>query len=174
MSVGSDDVVSLRLVDLDDLPFLREWDARAAVDQPFNYFSDAPAKDHSATDNTGFGVEQIGRLMVTLIDRTRIGDMTWHRVGYGPNDRSTAYNIGIGLQPEHRGQGYGTRAQRLLARYLFAATEVFRVEAWTDVDNIAEQRSLGSAGFTHEGMLRGAQYRGGYRDLVLFSRLRTD
>jgi RimJ/RimL family protein N-acetyltransferase len=49
------------------------------------------------------------------------------------------------------------------------------VEASTDVENLAEQRALERAGFTREGVLRHAQFRdGGFRDLVLYSRLRGD
>ena len=44
-----------------------------------------------------------------------------------------------------------------------------------DVENVAEQRALERAGFTREGVLRGAQHRRGrWRDLVLYARLRDD
>ena len=83
--------------------------------------------------------------------------------------------LGIDLQPEGRGQGLGTEAQRILADWLFETTPVNRVEASTDVDNIAEARALEKAGFTREGINRGAQFRAGaYHDLVMFSRLRDD
>jgi RimJ/RimL family protein N-acetyltransferase len=52
---------------------------------------------------------------------------------------------------------------------------VNRVEAATDLDNIAEQRSLEKAGFRREGVLRGSQWRAGaYHDLVYYALLRTD
>jgi RimJ/RimL family protein N-acetyltransferase len=41
------------------------------------------------------------------------------------------------IVPEFRGQGYGTAAQRLLTGYLFATTTAHRVEAGTDVENLA-------------------------------------
>jgi hypothetical protein len=45
----------------------------------------------------------------------------------------------------------------------------------TDVENIAEQRSLEKAGFTREGILRHAQWRAGaHHDLVSYSMLRED
>jgi RimJ/RimL family protein N-acetyltransferase len=75
----------------------------------------------------------------------------------------------------YRGRGYGSRAQRLLAEHLFATTPSNRVEADTDVENAAEQRALERAGFTREGVVRGAQYRRGrWHDLVLYSLLRSD
>jgi RimJ/RimL family protein N-acetyltransferase len=52
---------------------------------------------------------------------------------------------------------------------------VHRIEADTEVDNIAEQRALEKAGFTREGVMRGAGWRDGeYRDGVTYSILRTD
>ncbi len=94
---------------------------------------------------------------------------------YGPSPMSDAWQIGIELVPEGRGQGFGTEAQRLVADYLFATSEVNRVEASTDVDNRPEQRSLEKAGYSREGVARGAQFRGGaYHDLVYYARLRED
>ena len=117
----------------------------------------------------------VGRMIVALDDGTPIGSVSWHSVGYGPNRRSRAWNIGITILPEHRGRGHGTAAQRMLADHLFATTDANRVEASTDTRNLAEQRSLERAGFRREGVLRGAQYRAGaWHDLVLFARLRDD
>jgi RimJ/RimL family protein N-acetyltransferase len=108
-------------------------------------------------------------------DRAIVGTISYHRVSYGPGERSGAWMIGIDLIPEGRGAGLGTEAQRILADWLFKTTPVNRVEASTDVDNVAEARALEKAGFTREGINRGAQFRAGaYHDLVIFSRLRDD
>jgi RimJ/RimL family protein N-acetyltransferase len=115
------------------------------------------------------------RLIERVEDAEIIGTVGWRRVRYGPNPESDAWQIGIDLVPEARGRGHGTQAQRLLADYLFETTGLHRVEASTDVENLAEQRSLQKAGFTREGVNRQAQYRGGaYHDLVLYARLRWD
>lgn len=54
-------------------------------------------------------------------------------------------------------------------------TAVNRVEAHTNVQNLAEQHALEKEGFAREGIVRGAQWRGGaYRRGVLYSRLRRD
>jgi RimJ/RimL family protein N-acetyltransferase len=117
-----------------------------------------------------------GRLLIERLSDARvIGDVSWHPVRYGPNERSMALNIGISLDPDARGHGYGSEAQRLLAELLFELYPIERVEASTDVDNIAEQRSLTKAGFAREGVIRRAQHRaGGYHDLVGYSILRDD
>ena len=116
-----------------------------------------------------------GELVVTDGEDRLLGTVGWRTVLYGPNAGSTACNIGISLRPEARGAGHGTRAQRMLADYLFATSAVHRVEASTDVDNVVEQKALERAGFTREGVLRGAQWRrGAWHDLVGYARLRSD
>ena len=117
-----------------------------------------------------------GMLVVERLDTGEvIGTVGWHRVNYGPSPESDAWNIGIELRPEHRGQGLGTDAQRALAAFLFDAYDLNRVEASTDVENLAEQRSLEKAGYVREGVQRGAQFRAGsHHDLVTYSRLRDD
>jgi RimJ/RimL family protein N-acetyltransferase len=79
------------------------------------------------------------------------------------------------MVPQARGDGHGTQAHRLLARYLFAHSTADRIEAATDVDNIAEQRALEKAGFAREGVMRGIGWRdGAWRDGVGYGLLRTD
>lgn len=102
-----------------------------------------------------------------------VGDVGWHRVITGPN--SATWNIGIGILAKERGKGYGSRAQRLLVEYLFSHTLFNRIEAGTETANIAEQRALEKAGFTREGVIRGASFRGGaWRDMVSYSIVRAD
>jgi RimJ/RimL family protein N-acetyltransferase len=108
-------------------------------------------------------------------DGAVLGTIQYHRVSYGPNPQSAAWMLGIELAGKARGQGYGTEAQRLLTDWLFDTTPANRVEASTDVDNLAEARALEKAGFSREGIARGAQFRAGaHHDLVCFSRLRSD
>ncbi len=83
--------------------------------------------------------------------------------------------IGIWLRTAYRRAGLGYQAQAELALLFFRHTTAHRVEASTDVENVAEQRALEHAGFQREGILRGAQWRDGvYHDCYLYARLRTD
>ena len=157
--------MDLRPAGPDDEAFLAHV-RRPEVAGEFNSFDD-PGGERVAAE--------VSRMIVVLDDGTPIGSMSWHGVAYGPYRRSVAWNIGITILPEHRGHGHGTAAQRMLADHLFATTEANRVEATTDVHNIAEQRALERAGFQREGVLRGAQYRAGaWHDLALFSCLRHE
>ena len=121
------------------------------------------------------GPERGQLLVVRRSDGTPIGDVSWHQVSYGPGEGSLALNIGLALVPDARGHGLGTEAQRLLAEVLFGLFDIERIEASTDIDNVAEQRSLEKAGFTREGVLRWAQFRAGaHHDLVSYSIVRDD
>ena len=170
-------MVRLRDVAIEDADLLDAWADDPDVRTEFNAF-DMPRSpvDREALARGPFRNERNGELIVErLEDGQPVGSVSWHRVAYGPNLGSAAWNIGISLAPPARGRGLGSEAQRLLADYLFATTDVGRVEASTDVENIAEQRSLERAGFVREGLLRGAQERGGIKhDLVNYARLRTD
>ena len=53
-----------------------------------------------------------GMLVVERIeDGVPIGTVGWHLVHYGPGPQSEAWNFGIELRPEARGQGLGAEAQ---------------------------------------------------------------
>lgn len=104
-----------------------------------------------------------------------LGAVSWVATLHGPSYPCLAYDIGIVLVPDARGRGVGTAAQRLLLEFLFTYTDVHRIEAATDVANLAEQRCLERIGMRREGVLRGAQLRGGERrDVILFAVLRDE
>jgi RimJ/RimL family protein N-acetyltransferase len=155
----------------DEVALLAAWHADVA--SPYEDWGEAPPGVERAVQvprPTGGG-----ELVVTDGGDAPLGSVTWRPVLYGPAPGSQAYDIGISLRRHARGQGHGSRAQRLLAEYLFATTPVHRVQATTDVENVAEQRALERAGFRAEGVLRGAQWRqSAYHDLVSYGRLRTD
>lgn len=169
--------VRLRDITLDDADLVDAWSADMRNDGGFNDFgAEANLIDREALAKGPYRNERNGMLIIERVaDGAPIGTVGWHRVSYGPNPESSVWNFGIDLIPEARGQGHGSEAQRLLADWLFEHTEANRVEASTDVENIAEQRSLEKAGYTREGVARGAQFRAGrYRDLITYARLRTD
>lgn len=103
-----------------------------------------------------------------------VGDLSAHAVWYGPTPGSRALNIGISIVNEYRGKGIGAIAQRLLAEELHKQG-IVRVEAQTDVENVAEQKALEKAGFTYEGTLRRAQGRAdGLHDIQVWSHISAE
>lgn len=167
------DHVSLRPVVEDDLETLERFAAEPEAGGVFNWlgWSD-PHRCRRQWAENGFFDAESGRLLVVRGEE-RLGFVSWRRVLTART--SYCWNVGIILLPEARGRGFGTEAQRLLARYLFAHTAVTRVEAVTEITNIAEQRALEKAGFTREGVLRGYAFRNGrWRDAVIYSVLRNE
>ena len=115
------------------------------------------------------------RWLITLTQPDRaeiaVGDLSAHAVWYGPTPGSRALNIGISVVNEYRGKGIGSIAQRLLADVLHEQG-IVRVEAQTDIENVAEQKALERAGFKYEGTLRKAQGRAdGLHDLQVWSHI---
>lgn len=166
--------VRLRDVTLADADMIDTWED---LRSDFNDFG-TPRNpiDREALAKGPLRNERNGMLIIELAaDGRPIGSVGWHVQRYGPNPESSALNFGIELLPEARGKGYGTEAQAQLVAYLFATTDANRVEAGTDIDNIAEQRALEKAGLRREGVLRGSQFRAGaYRDLVVYALVRAD
>jgi RimJ/RimL family protein N-acetyltransferase len=172
-------LVRLREAELADAERLDAWYAdRPRFQGEFNDFGPIARRSfREALDQSGRAVShERGLLLVERItDGVLLGDVGWHLQRYGPNAESVAPNIGISLLPEERGLGYGAEAQRLLAEVLFELYDPARVEASTDIANIAEQRALEKAGFRREGVLRQAQFRrGAYHDLVVYSLVGSD
>jgi RimJ/RimL family protein N-acetyltransferase len=168
--------VRLRDVTLADAELLDAWNAGREVGG-FNDFGPRDPTPREPLLNGPLRNDRNGTLIIELNDdSTPIGTVGWRKVTvYGPSPWSDAWQIGIELIPDARGKGYGGEAQRLLADWLLATFEISRVEASTDVENVAEQRSLEKAGFIREGVARQSQYRSGaYHDLVYYSRLRSD
>lgn len=168
--------VRLRDVTLDDADLLDRWNSEREIGG-FNDFGPREPIPREPLVNGPLRNDRNGTLIVERNDAgTPIGTVGWRKVTvYGPSPWSDAWQIGIELIPAARGMGFGGEAQRLLADWLFSTTTISRVEASTDSENLAEQRSLEKAGYTREGTMRGSQFRNGaYHDLVYFSRLRSD
>ncbi|MCP2340925.1 GNAT family N-acetyltransferase [Actinomadura rupiterrae] len=169
------DLTSLRLrpVREDDLPFLEPFFSDPLVAGEFGWHGFADGRRWSRLwQETGLLDDERSVLLVVSGDE-RLGFVAWSKV---IATRITHhFSFGIGLHPGHRGKGVGTEAQRLLIRYLFAYSQVHRLEADTEVDNVAEQRALEKLGLTREGVMRQVAFRdGAWRDGVRYAILRTD
>jgi RimJ/RimL family protein N-acetyltransferase len=177
MSVDDVDEVALRPVGEDDLPVLERFLTDPSATAPFQWYGwSNPRRWRNRWEENGLLDDDGGGTLIVAGGRKNaetLGFVSWRRVVAGRT--STFWNIGIFLLPEARGRGVGTRAQRLLVEYLFAHTLAYRIEADTEVENLAERRALEKAGFTREGILRGTIFRDGrWRDGVLYSILRDD
>jgi len=159
--------MTLRNVQVDDLPYLHRW--------------------HNSPQALGDYDEAIFPSLARVEAKFRDGgfETTWiidrggRPVGFAnfavhPWDDWIAVIGVIIAEPEYRGRGLGTEVHRLLAREIFAGfPEIHKIEALTDVENLAETRALQKAGFRHEGiLLRKNRLRGEFRDMHQFGLLR--
>jgi len=141
-----DGQVTLRPVMEDDLSWLASLTSGPAALGPYEWhgWSD-PQRLRRSWAESGL-LDDNGGVLIVLHGADRVGMVDWHKVPTGR--AASSWAIGIGLASEFRGRGYGSEAQQLLVRYLFAHTPVNRVEATTEIANVAEQRALEKAGFT--------------------------
>jgi RimJ/RimL family protein N-acetyltransferase len=167
------DLVKLRPVQQSELSELMRMYTDPTVPGDFQWFGFRVAKAHEIerrwADDGLLGGDS-STLAVGLEDGSCAGDVNWRAVGETGN-----LEIGIWLFPQYRGRGIGTEAQHHLVDYLFATTPVHRLQAGTELGNVAEQRALERVGFRREGVARGLYFRDGrWRDSVMYSLLRDD
>ena len=167
------DLVTLRPVREDDLAVigLLTNDPEGAGPHEWFGWGDPHLYRHRWNENGLLG--SLGGMLMVASGSDVLGFVNWRQITTAQT--SYCWEIGIRIAPEARGRGYGTQAQRLIVRYLFAHTQVNRIQAATEITNVAEQRALEKAGFTREGVLRGCGFRDGqWRDGVLYSILRDE
>ncbi len=115
--------VRLRDATLADADLLDAWARSPEAKGEFNDFGPPPEANSDIREALAKGPlrnERNGQMIIErLADGQPIGTVGWHEVHYGPPPKSRAWNIGISLIPEARGQGFGSIAQRQLADYLF-------------------------------------------------------
>lgn len=165
--------MGLRPVREDDLAMLERLTNDPGTAGPHDWYGwhDPHLWQHRWSENGLLG--SAGGTLVVTRGAEVAGFVSWRQVTTGAI--SHCWELGISIAPEARGQGVGTQAQRLIARYLFACTQANRIQAVTDVKNLAEQRALEKAGFSREAVLREFGYRDGrWHDGVLYSVLRKE
>lgn len=124
------------------------------------------ARLRSQWEKDGMLGEQFQMLMVEL-EGQPVGFVTTFFV------REGMVRVGIQLDENCRGQRVGSRAFALLRDYLLENFPLVRLEADTDVDNIAAQKMLERCGFRAEGVLRKYRFHhGSYHDSYLYSYIR--
>lgn len=158
--------LTIRPVEERDLAFLQ----LAQTQEMRGSFQEAQmesmARLRSQWEKDGMLGEQFQMLMVEL-EGQPVGFVTAFFV------REGMVRVGIQLDENCRGQRVGIRAFALLRDYLLENFPLVRLEADTDVDNIAAQKMLERCGFRAEGVLRKYRFHhGSYHDSYLYSYIR--
>ena len=169
-----DGVVRLAVMDVS------EWeDFLAGVSFPdiadFAYsgrrFDEETARDYLQSLN---GERRLAGHAVQCSVRDRTGDFLGVTLLFRADWDRQSLELGFWLMPHARGNGIGRRAVELTCRWaLDLGFE--RIEAHTDVDNVAAQRTMEGCGFVREGVLRGfGPGEDGRRDYIAYGLLRAD
>lgn len=87
-------------------------------------------------------------LLLHAADRAVIGDAGFK----GPPDHDGTIEIGYGIVPAYRRQGYTFEAAQALVTWAFSHPQVARVTAWCDDDNVGSIRILEKLGMRRRGI----------------------
>ena len=68
--------------------------------------------------------------------------------------RGSTVGLGYVIARLHQGKGYATEATRAIIHWAFQQPTIYRVNASTDLENVASQKVLEKAGMLREGLLR--------------------
>lgn len=159
--------VSLRPVEREDLPFVRDGvnhpDVRGAVGQPMP--SNLPTEERWYDEaNRNHDVLQL----LVCDEGIRVG-----MVELDPIDREDGTaDLAFWIHPDHRERGYARDAIETLLDYTFTELRIHKVTANAFAPNQASRNLLGDLGFTEEGIGREDAYLDGrYVDTHYFGLL---
>ncbi len=156
----------MRIVEKEDLPLLADWSNNPEYLGEYIWLPQqsrtewAKRYDNLTLDTKWFFIEKK--------DGTKIGTMFHWPIG-------NLMEIGYVLVPSERGKRYCTEAVNIVLDYLFLSKDIVRIQAHTDVRNMASQKVLQNVGFKKEGTIRKSVFaRGEWRDRYLYSILREE
>ena len=163
-------LVNLRVMEKEDLPLFAEWVNKPEVFGEYN-----PLIQMSRTEiEKNYGEKKLEQteFFIEGKDGSRIGYI-WHFNVMHPAGK--LLEIGYFLVPSERGKGYCTEAVNIMVDYLFLSKDMIRIQACTELRNIASQKVLEKVGFKKEGTIRKSIFnRGEWKDAYLYSILREE
>jgi RimJ/RimL family protein N-acetyltransferase len=162
--------VNLRVVEKEDLLLFAEW-----FNNPDFFGEYNPLRQVSKTElekDSKKDTFEMTDFIIEKKDGSKIGFIS-HFTLVHPAGKHL--EIGYSLVPSERGKGYGTEAVEIVVDYLFLSKDIMRVQACTDLRNVASQKALEKAGFKKEGVKRKGFYcRGEWTDDYMYSILREE
>lgn len=108
-----------------------------------------------------------GRLMFTIenLNRENVGGINLNSI----DDKNGTFSIGIQIDRDHRGKGYGTRAVKILLKYAFFERRLNKFNDYVLEGNEASIKMMRKLGCLQEGVRRKVTYTNGqYLDCILF------
>ena len=161
--------VNLRLMEKEDLPLIAEWFSSPEV---FGEYNTLRQMSKAEAEKMFESPLELKPFIIEKKDGGKIGFVSHF---YVLHPAVKQLEIGYILVPSERGKGYCTEAVNIMVDYLFLSKESRRIQAQTDLRNVASQKVLEKVGFKKEGTLRKNFFvRGEWRDAYLYSILREE
>jgi ribosomal-protein-alanine N-acetyltransferase len=158
--------VNLRVREKEDLPMFMEWMNNPEFVGEYQPFIQRDKVEMEKLLEGGLFEQKV--FVVEKKDGIKIGYVGYSRIG-------TFFEIGYALMPNERSKGYGTEAIKMIVDYLFLTKETGRIQAQTDMRNVASLKVLEKVGFKKEGIVRNFGFiRGKYVDSCLCSIIREE
>lgn len=165
-----DDRVRLRAVRPDDWMhhYVNRFDtpARLLLDAMVELPPTEAEARHFAEEWTDFG-NAASRLMFSIetLDGVYVGGLNLNSI----DERNGTFSIGIQIDRDHRGRGYGTAAMRILLRYAFFERRLHKFNDSVMEGNEASARMMETLGCVREGVRREVIFANGrYYDEILY------
>jgi RimJ/RimL family protein N-acetyltransferase len=154
--------VRLRPATLDD------WDEfyYNYFDNPARFFLDSlielPLTEEGAKAQWKESVESAkekGQIKLTIetLNGLRVGSMNLA----GIDERNGTFGIGMYIDRDHRGMGFGTSAMKIVLDYAFNERRLHKYQSFVIEGNIASETMLKKLGCVKEGVIRGTTYHQG-------------
>lgn len=165
-----DDKVRLRAIQLEDWEgdYISNFDtpARRLLECAIELPPTIAGSKKFAEKNAGF-TSTNGRIMFTIenLECKSIGGINLNSI----DERNGTFSIGIVIDKEYRGSGYGTRAMKILLKYAFLERRLNKFNDYVLEGNEGSAKMMKKLGCVQEGVRRQVVYLNGqYLDFILF------
>ena len=141
-----------------------------------NYEVELPPTEQEAKDVTNAFVNfdlSRGRIMFSIetIDGITVGGVNLNSI----DERNGTFSVGMQIDKDFRGKGYGTSAMELIFKYAFNERRLNKYYGSTLENNVASQAMLQKLGCTKEGIRKQMVYSDGrFYDEILFGLTKSE
>ncbi len=114
-----------------------------------------------------------GRIMFTVINREgiNVGAINLNSI----DERNGTFSIGLQIDRDHRGKGYGTAAMKILMKYAFFERRLNKYYGHVIEGNTASATMLRKLGCVEEGKRTQMYYISGkYHDIIMFGLVKDE
>jgi len=157
------DKVRIRPIKLEDWKehYLNVFDSEAEflLDSEIKLPFDEKISEEHWKNWYGEGFNKNGRIRLTIetLDGKNVGSYNLA----GIDERNGTFGLGMRINREYRGQGYGTSAMKILLDYAFNERRLNKYQSFVIEGNIASETMLIKLGCIKEGVIRGTTFHKG-------------